>query len=87
MRLVDVELEEHVDTSSQDSRTSTNSPKYLSHSIEEILKKPACSSVPSERTDKKLKTSECTQSKIKTDAPTSSPYTGVSLLFVSFKFV
>ncbi|KAI2665602.1 Intestine-specific homeobox [Labeo rohita] len=75
MRLVDVELEEHVDTSSQDSRTSTNSPKYLSHSIEEILKKPACSSVPSERTDKKLKTSECTQSKIKTDAPTSSPYT------------
>ncbi|XP_073693794.1 intestine-specific homeobox [Garra rufa] len=69
MQLVDVELEQHLDTS------STNSPKFLSHSIEEILKKPSCSSVQSERTDKKLKTSECTQTKIKTDAPKVSPYT------------
>ncbi|KAK2893081.1 hypothetical protein Q8A67_013069 [Cirrhinus molitorella] len=71
MQLVDEELEKHVEALSQDSRTSTNSPKILSHSIEEILKKPSCS----ESKDKKLKTSGCTQSKIKTDAPKISPYT------------
>uniref|UniRef100_A0A8C2GNM4 Homeobox domain-containing protein n=1 Tax=Cyprinus carpio TaxID=7962 RepID=A0A8C2GNM4_CYPCA len=71
MQLDDVELEKHVETSSRESRTATNSPKLLSHSIEELLKKP----VRPDRTDKTLETSGCTQTKIKTDAPKISPYT------------
>ncbi|XP_016125944.1 intestine-specific homeobox [Sinocyclocheilus grahami] len=71
MQLDDVELEKQVETSSRESRTATNSPKRLLHSIEEILKKP----VRPDRTDKKLKTSGCTQTKIKTDTPKISPYT------------
>lgn len=80
MQLVDVELEKHME-----SRTSTNSPKFLSHSIEEILKKPSSLTVQPDRTDKKLKTSGCTQTKTKTDAPKISQCTGVfSVLFWSF---
>lgn len=75
MQLVDAELEKHVETSSRESRTATNSPKPLSHSIEEILKNPSCVGVRPDRTDKKLKTSGCTQTKIKTDTPKISPYT------------
>ncbi|KAK9975570.1 hypothetical protein ABG768_020821 [Culter alburnus] len=70
MQLVDVELEKHME-----SRTSTNSPKFLSHSIEEILKKSSSLTVQPDRTDKKLKTSGCTQTKTKTDAPKISQYT------------
>lgn len=77
MQLDDVELEKHME-----SRTSTNSPKFLSHSIEEILKKPSSLTVQPDRTDKKLKTSGCTQTKTKTDAPKISQCTGVfSVLF------
>lgn len=84
MQLVDAELEKHVETSSRESRTATNSPKLLSHSIEEILKKPSCLGVRPDRTDKKLQTSGCTQTKIKTDTPKISPYTGVFFLVFSF---
>ncbi len=83
MQLVDAELEKHVETSCGESRTATNSPRLLSHSIEEILKKPSCLDVQPDRTDKKLKTSGCTQTRIKTDTPTISPYTGV-LFFIVF---
>ncbi|XP_026109314.1 intestine-specific homeobox-like [Carassius auratus] len=75
MQLVDVDLEKHVEMSSCENRTSTNSPKLLSHSIEEILKKPSCLTVRSDRTDKKLNTSGCAQTKINTDAPKISQYT------------
>ncbi|XDV24358.1 hypothetical protein PO909_028569 [Leuciscus waleckii] len=70
MQLVDVELEKHTE-----SRTSTNSSKFLSHSIEEILKKPSSLTVRPDRTDKKLKTSGCTQTKTKPDAPEISQCT------------
>lgn len=73
MHLVDVEVEKHME-----SRTSTNSPKFLSHSIEEILKKPSSLTVRPDRTDQKLKT--CTQTKTKTDAPKISQCTGVLFL-------
>ncbi|XP_026078670.1 paired mesoderm homeobox protein 2 [Carassius auratus] len=66
MQLDDVELEKYAETSSRESKTATDSPKLLSHSIEEILKKPV---------NKTLKTSGCTQTKIKTDAPKITPYT------------
>jgi len=71
MQLVDVELEKHTE-----SRTSTHGSKFLSHSIEEILKKPSSLTVRPDRTDLD-KTSGCTQTNIKPDAPKISQCTGV----------
>ncbi|KAI7792114.1 putative retinal homeobox protein Rax-like [Triplophysa rosa] len=41
MQIVDLKLEKQVENLSHEIRTSTNNTKILSHSIEEILKKPS----------------------------------------------
>ncbi|XP_043092907.1 intestine-specific homeobox [Puntigrus tetrazona] len=61
MKLDAAELEKQVETS-----TREKSPTLLSHSIEEILKKPA---------DKTPEAPGRAQSRIKTDAPEGRPYT------------
>ncbi|XP_073717113.1 intestine-specific homeobox [Misgurnus anguillicaudatus] len=73
MQIFDLELDKCV-KSSHESRTSTNKPTFLSHSIEEILKKSP--TIPTEETKQRTvhQISGSTQTKLKTEAPKISQY-------------
>ncbi|XP_051546769.1 intestine-specific homeobox [Myxocyprinus asiaticus] len=75
MLLVDVELEKHKEKS-HESRTPTNNTNFLSHSIEEILKKPFSLAVRPDRREQRSvdKISGVTQTKLKAEAPQISQH-------------
>ncbi|KAA0720773.1 Homeobox protein aristaless-like 3 [Triplophysa tibetana] len=67
MQIVDLKLKKQVENSSCETMTSTNNTKILSHSIEEILKKPPSQTVSPDRSEERTVRSGSTPTKLKAE--------------------
>lgn len=78
MQIVDLELEKHVEKHVE-IKTPTSNTKLLSHSIEEILKKPSSQTVLHDKTEQRSvhKTSGFTQTKLRAEDTKISQCTGM----------